>query len=137
MALAGSRVIARIRDYTERLSILFSPIFFAVIGAEFNVNALTMEGIWVILLLTVVAVISKLLGCGIPASILLRNYRRGFRVGIGMISRGEVGLIIAGIGITSGIMSQSLYNATIVTVISTAIMTPIILERLYTEHGKP
>jgi len=137
MALAGSRVIARIRDYTERLSILFSPIFFAVIGAEFNVNALTMEGIWVILLLTVVAVISKLLGCGIPASILLRNYRRGFRVGVGMISRGEVGLIIAGIGITSGILSQSLYNAIIVMVVSTTIMTPILLKWLYTEQGKP
>lgn len=136
MALAGSRVIARIRDYTERLSILFSPIFFAVIGAEFNVRALTTEGLWIILTLIIVAILSKLMGCGLPASILLKDHRRGFRVGVGMISRGEVGLIIAGIGITSGIMSQSLYDATIVMVMSTTIITPVILKWLYARHSR-
>ena len=50
MALAGSRLIARVRDYTERLSILFSPIFFAVIGAEFNIRVLGLDGLSIILL---------------------------------------------------------------------------------------
>ncbi|MGC8849984.1 MAG: cation:proton antiporter, partial [Candidatus Bathyarchaeia archaeon] len=137
MALASSKVIARIRDYTERLSILFSPIFFAVIGAEFNLRALTMEGLWVILTLLIVAILSKLVGCGLPASILLKDHRKGLRIGVGMISRGEVGLIIAGVGITSRIMSQSLYNATIVMVMGTTIITPIMLKWLYTGRGRP
>lgn len=131
MALASSKVIARIRDYTERLSMLFSPIFFAVIGAEFNVNALTIDGLWIIFLLIGVAIISKLLGCGLPASLLLRDYKGGFRIGVGMISRGEVGLIIAGIGVTSGVISQSLYGAVVAMVISTTVITPIMLKWTY------
>lgn len=133
MALASSKLIVRIRDYMERLGLLFSPIFFAVIGAEFNINALTIDTLWIILLLVGVAVISKLLGCGIPASLLLRDRRRGFRVGIGMISRGEVGLIIAGIGVTSGVMSQSIYGAVVAMVIGTTIITPMILRWTYTK----
>ncbi len=131
MAIASSRVIARVRDYIEMLSILFSPIFFAFIGAQFNVNALSVEGIWLILILTGVAVTSKLVGCGIPATMALKNSRHGFRVGIGMISRGEVGLIIAGIGVTSGIITQGLYGAVVSTVIITTLVTPIALRWAY------
>ncbi|MEM2123338.1 MAG: cation:proton antiporter [Candidatus Bathyarchaeia archaeon] len=136
MALASSRVIGRIRDYIERLSILFSPIFFAVIGAEFNVNALTRGSLWLIPVLLLVAVVSKLLGCGLPASILMKDYRGGLKVGVGMISRGEVGLIIAGIGITTGVISQSLYGAVIVMVIGTTIITPIMLKWLYSRDSE-
>jgi len=97
MALASSRVISRVREYIKRLSTLFVPIFFAVIGAEFNIRVFSFEGLGIILILMVVAVVSKLVGCGIPAAVTLRNPKRGLRVGIGMVSRGEVGLIIAGI----------------------------------------
>jgi Kef-type K+ transport system membrane component KefB len=131
MALASSRVLARVRDHIENLSILFSPIFFAVIGAEFNIRALSFEGIWLILILMVVAVGSKLVGCGLPAAFALRDFKKGARVGVGMISRGEVGLIIAGIGVTSGIMSQSLYGAVVAMVIFTTVITPIVLRWVY------
>ncbi len=136
MALAGSRLIARVRDYTERLSILFSPLFFAVIGAEFNIRVLSLDGLAIILILIGLAVVSKLVGCGIPSAIMLRNIKRGFRVGVGMISRGEVGLIIAGIGVTSGIMSRSIYGAVVTMVIVTTIMAPIILRWTYTLKPK-
>jgi Kef-type K+ transport system membrane component KefB len=136
MALAGSRLIARVRDYTERLSILFSPLFFAVIGAEFNIRVLSLDGLPIILILIGIAVVSKLVGCGIPSAIMLRNIKRGFRVGVGMISRGEVGLIIAGIGVTSGIMSQNIYGYVVTMVIVTTIMAPIILRWTYTLKPK-
>lgn len=134
MAIAGSKVIARIRDYIDRLSMLFSPIFFAVIGAQFNINALSWHGAWIIMVLVVVAVTSKLVGCGLPAALTLRNSKSGLRVGVGMISRGEVGLIIAGIGITSGIMDQTLYGAVVTMVIFTTLITPIALRRVYAEE---
>jgi Kef-type K+ transport system membrane component KefB len=133
MAIASSRMLARVRDYIEKLSILFSPIFFAYIGAQFNIKALSFESLMLILTLVVIAVISKLLGCGVPAMIALRNTRGGFRVGIGMISRGEVGLIIAGIGVTSGILTQNIYGAVVAMVIFTTIVTPIALRWAYTE----
>jgi Kef-type K+ transport system membrane component KefB len=65
--------------------------------------------------------------------IALRNTRGGFRAGIGMISRGEVGLIIAGIGVTSGILTQNIYGAVVAMVIFTTIVTPIALRWAYTE----
>ncbi|MFC1506871.1 cation:proton antiporter [Thermoproteota archaeon] len=133
MAIASSRMLARVRDYIEKLSILFSPIFFAYIGAQFNIKALSFESLLLILTLIVIAVISKLLGCGLPAMIALRNTKKGFRVGIGMISRGEVGLIIAGIGVTSGILTQNIYAAVVAMVIFTTIITPIALKWAYTE----
>ncbi|WP_455369513.1 cation:proton antiporter domain-containing protein [[Eubacterium] cellulosolvens] len=133
MAIASSRMLARVRDYIEKLSILFSPIFFAYIGAQFNINALSFESLLLIITLVTIAVISKLLGCGLPAMIALRNLKSGFRVGIGMISRGEVGLIIAGIGVTSGILTQNIYGAVVAMVIFTTIVTPIALRWAYTE----
>ena len=133
MAIAGSRMLARVRDYIEKLSILFSPIFFAYIGAQFNIKALSFESLLLILTLIVIAVISKLLGCGLPAMIALRNIKGGFRIGVGMISRGEVGLIIAGIGVTSGILTQNIYAVVVAMVIFTTIITPIALKWTYTE----
>ncbi len=134
MAIASSRLLSRVREYIKRLSTLFAPIFFAVIGAEFNIRALSFEGFGMILILIGVAVVSKLVGCGIPAAVTLKSSRRGLRVGIGMISRGEVGLIIAGIGVTSGIMNQSIYGMVVAMVILTTVITPIALRWAY---GKP
>jgi len=131
MALAESHVITRIKEYTEKLAMVFSPIFFAVIGAQFNIKALTVNTVFITSILLGIAVLSKLIGCGLPAIVLLKNSKQGLRVGIGMISRGEVGLIIAGIGITSGLITQELYAAIITTVILTTIITPIALKRTY------
>ncbi|MEM1588732.1 MAG: cation:proton antiporter [Candidatus Bathyarchaeia archaeon] len=131
MALAESHVIVKIKDYIEKLSMIFSPLFFAVIGAKFNAKALTINSIFITLILITIAILSKLIGCGLPAITLLKNSKQGLRVGVGMVSRGEVGLIIAGIGITSGIINQDLYAAIITTVILTTIITPITLKKLY------
>lgn len=135
MALASSRLLPRIRDYIDKLSMVFSPIFFAVIGAAFNARALNFNTVWIMAVLIAVAIVSKLVGCGMPASALLKDPRRGLRVGIGMISRGEVGLIVAGIGMTSGIIAQDLYAAIITMVILTTVITPIMLKRSYAGEG--
>ncbi|WP_455368194.1 cation:proton antiporter domain-containing protein [[Eubacterium] cellulosolvens] len=134
MALASSKVLARVRDYIDKLSLLFGPIFFAYVGAQFNIRALSFDGIWIIIVLIGIAILSKLVGCGLPAMAVMRSSQKGLRVGIGMISRGEVGLIIAGIGVTSGILSQSLYGAVVTMVIVTTVITPIALKLSYTRE---
>jgi len=133
MALAESHIITRIKEYIEKLAMVFSPIFFAVIGAQFNIKALTMNTVFITIILLSIAVLSKLIGCGLPAIALLKNSKQGLRIGIGMISRGEVSLIIAGIGITSGLITQELYAAIITTVILTTIIVPIALKGTYSQ----
>ncbi len=78
-----------------------------------------------------IAIVTKLIGCGLPSMIFLRNRTKSMRVGIGMISRGEVGLIVAGVGVTSGALSADIYTAVIIMVAVTTIITPIWLKKSF------
>ena len=82
-------------------------------------------------IIIVVAIVSKLAGCGIPALVFLKNKSKAMKVGIGMISRGEVGLIVAGIGVTSGALSSNIYTTVIIMVAVTTLITPVWLKRAY------
>jgi Kef-type K+ transport system membrane component KefB len=72
-----------------------------------------------------------LVGCGLPAFIFLKNKGKAMKVGIGMISRGEVGLIVAGVGVSSGALSTDIYTTVIIMVALTTIITPIWLKIAY------
>lgn len=74
---------------------------------------------------------TKLAGCGLTSFIFLRDKTKSMKVGIGMISRGEVGLIMAGVGVTSGVLSSDIYTPIIIMVATTTIITPIWLKRVY------
>ena len=76
-------------------------------------------------ILVFIAIVTKMLACGIPSLIFLKDKSKALRVGIGMISIGEVGLIVAGIRATSGVLSGNVYTAIIVMVPVTTIITPI------------
>ena len=78
-----------------------------------------------------IAVVTKLIGTGLPSIIFLKNRPKAMRVGIGMVSRGEVGLIIAGVGVSSGALSNDIYTAVIIMVAATTIITPIWLKISY------
>jgi Kef-type K+ transport system membrane component KefB len=91
-----------------------------------NLNVLYLAGIVV-----AIAVTTKVIGCGLPSIIFLRDKTKSFRVGIGMISRGEVGLIVAGIGVSTGALSSDIYTTVIIMVAVTTIITPIWLKRSY------
>jgi Kef-type K+ transport system membrane component KefB len=134
MAVASSNTIEKIRDYTKKISIVFSPVFFALAGAEFNFRSfITTDWFFYIFFasLVIVAVLSKMIGCGIPASFFLKNRLKGNRVGMGMMSRGEVGLIVAGVAISAGAISQSVYAAILGMIMITTIIAPILLRRSY------
>ncbi len=78
-----------------------------------------------------VAVMTKLIGTGLPSIIFLRDRPKAMRVGIGMVSRGEVGLIIAGVGLSSGALTNDIYTAVIIMIAATTIITPIWLKISY------
>jgi Kef-type K+ transport system membrane component KefB len=78
-----------------------------------------------------IAIITKLIGCGLPALIFLKEKTNAIKVGIGMISRGEVGLIVAGVGVSSGALSTDIYTTVIIMVAVTTIITPVWLKMVY------
>ena len=131
MAIAESKVLAPVKEYIGKVTMIFSPIFFAVIGARLNVWALSPISFYGILVMLAVAIASKVIGCGIPAALATRSSRIGTVVGIGMVSRGEVGLIVAGIGLATGAISQNVYAEIVTMAVVTTIITPIMLRRLY------
>ena len=83
-----------------------------------------------------VAIGTKLVGCGLPGMIFLKDRSKAMKVGIGMISRGEIGLIVAGIGVTSGALSSNIYTTVIIMVAITTIITPIWLKKAYNKEQR-
>jgi Kef-type K+ transport system membrane component KefB len=78
-----------------------------------------------------VAVFSKIIGCGIPSIIMLKNRTKGLRVGYGMIGRGEVAFITIGIGLSAGILDDVIYSTIVLVVLITIFISPILLRNSY------
>ena len=131
MAVASTKIIKRVEEYVDKLEIIFAPLFFAIIGAQVNLTGINIEVLMLSAIIIIVAIVSKLAGCGIPALVFLKNKSKAMKVGIGMISRGEVGLIVAGIGVTSGALSSNIYTTVIIMVAVTTLITPVWLKRVY------
>lgn len=131
MALSSSKVIEKIENYISKLGLIFSPLFFAFIGAQVDFRGINMEILLLSGIMIVVAVVTKFFGCGLPSMIFLKDKKKSMRVGVGMISRGEVGLIIAGIGVTSGVLASNVYSTIVIMVVATTVIAPIWLKALY------
>jgi Na+:H+ antiporter len=132
MAVASTRVIKQIEEYVSKLGIIFAPLFFAIIGSQVDLRGVNLNVLYVAGIMVAVAIITKLIGCGLPAMIFLKgNKTKAMKVGIGMISRGEVGLIVAGVGVSSGALSTDIYTSVIIMVAVTTIITPIWLKMAY------
>jgi Kef-type K+ transport system membrane component KefB len=131
MAVASTRVIKQIEEYVGKLEIIFAPLFFAIIGAQVDLRGVNVTVLYLTGIIVAVAVATKLIGCGLPAMIFLKNKAKSMKVGIGMVSRGEVGLIVAGVGASAGALSPDIYTAVIVMVAATTIITPIWLKMAY------
>jgi Kef-type K+ transport system membrane component KefB len=131
MAVASTRIIKQVEEYVDKLEIIFGPLFFAIIGAQVNLTGVNIEVLILSAIVIIVAIVSKLVGCGLPSLLFLKNKSKSMIVGIGMISRGEVGLIVAGIGVTSGVLSSNIYTTVIIMVAVTTLITPLWLRRAY------
>ena len=131
MAVSSTRVINKVEEYVDKLEIIFAPLFFAIIGAQVDLRGVNLSVLFLSAIVVAIAIVTKLVGCGFPSLLFLKNKNKALRVGIGMISRGEVGLIVAGVGITSGALTSDIYTAIIIMVAVTTIITPIWLKREY------
>ncbi|MGD6851287.1 MAG: cation:proton antiporter [Candidatus Bathyarchaeia archaeon] len=132
MAVASSKAIEQIRDYTKKISVIFSPVFFALAGAQFDIRSfITTDWFFYVtfIVLVIVAIASKMIGCGLPAIHFLKNRSKGVKVGYGMLSRGEVGLIVAGVAISAGAITQELYAAILGMIMITTLLAPLLLRR--------
>lgn len=137
-AFAAGLVLSRNREtayISRRFDIisymLLSPIFFASIGINMNIPKMSFEIIIMTIVLVVVAMLTKIIGCGFGAKICRFDKSEVVQIGIGMMSRGEVALIIANKGMKMGIMNIYFLPAIIIMVIICAIITPILLKKAY------
>ena len=134
LAISVSPKIEYISKRVETVSYMFlSPIFFASIGLEVVLPKMTGKIIVFSVLLCIVAVLSKVIGCGLGAKLMRYTSKESLQIGVGMISRGEVALIVASKGMAVGLMSQDLYGPVIITVVITTIVTPILLKVVFNE----
>jgi Kef-type K+ transport system membrane component KefB len=111
----------------------FVPIFFVNIGLEVNMRALGSNLLLFTAVIVVIAVISKILGSGVGARIMGFTNRESLQLGIGMVSRGEVGLIVAAFALSEGLLSQELFSSVVVMVIFATLITPPLLRASFAE----
>ena len=131
MALSTTKVFEKVEGYISKIGLIFAPLFFAIIGAQVDFTGIDLEVLMLSGIIIAVAIVTKLFGCGLPAWMFLKNRTQGMRVGIGMISRGEVGLIVAGVGLSTGVLTSSVYSTMVLMVAATTIITPIWLKMDY------
>ena len=106
----------------------FAPVFFASIGIKTVITGMDSTILWFSLVLLVVAILSKIIGCGLGAKLCRFSNKESLAIGIGMVSRGEVALIVAQKGAEAGIIDENLFPAIVLVVIVTTIITPILLK---------
>lgn len=111
--------------------ILLSPIFFASIGIQVELPSMNGTIVLFAVILVVVAMLTKVLGCGFGAKMCGYSNKNCMRIGVGMISRGEVALIVAAKGNAVGLMSPALLGPVVIVVVLTTIITPILLKLVF------
>lgn len=135
MIISNSDKTKYISSRFETLSyLLLSPVFFASIGIQVELPKMSKTLVIFSLLLVVVAVITKIIGCGFGAKICGYSWKESLQVGVGMVSRGEVALIVAQKGAAVGLMSSSIFGPVVIVVIVTTILTPIMLKYVFTRE---
>ncbi len=128
LVFARSPVKERIENSIVALAYgLFVPIFFIDVGLTANIRNMTGESLWLFLALTLAAVVGKVAGSGAGGLLGGLNRREALQLGLGMMSRGEVGLIVASVGIKQGIINEAIFSAVVGVVIITTLLTPPLL----------
>ena len=122
------------KEGAEYLQIIFASLFFVSLGVLVDLHQVTWSLLWFLLVLTIVAIITKVIGCGIPAKLHGMNFNDSLIVGFGMAPRGEVAMIVALIGLNQNLIEQETYIVLVLMSLLTTIITPIIFRNwLYRE----
>ena len=128
LSLSSTDIAPIIQERIHGLYDFFVPIFFAVMGMMVNVGEMLSKEVLIFgAIYTVIAILAKVVGCALPAMIMGFNFKGGLRIGCGMVPRGEVALIIAGIGLTAGILDEKLFGVVILmTLVTTLVAAPLL-----------
>jgi Kef-type K+ transport system membrane component KefB len=113
------------------------PVFFVSIGLQADARSIAGPSLMFLAVLLLVAVISKVIGSGLGARLGGFSGRRALRVGVGMVSRGEVGLIVASVGVSQGFVDPALFSIVVVLVLLTTILTPVMLRQVFAGGARP
>jgi Kef-type K+ transport system membrane component KefB/mannitol/fructose-specific phosphotransferase system IIA component (Ntr-type) len=128
LSLSKTDIAAVIQERIHGVYEFLVPVFFAVMGMLVNVREITSPQVLVFgAVYTLVAVLAKVIGCGLPSLALGFNLRGALRIGSGMVPRGEVALIIAGIGLASGVLDERMFGVVILMTLVTTLISPPIL----------
>lgn len=137
-AYVAGIILCNLRDsdyIAEKMDInsymLFGPVFFASIGLKTRFDGFTVSLLIFSLAFVVVAMITKIIGCGLVARLCKNNWRDSFKVGVGMMTRGEVALIVAQKGLAVGLLSPEYFASVILLIICSSVITPIVMKLLY------
>jgi len=115
------------KEGAEYLMIIFASIFFVSLGILVDFHALTLQILWFLIALTIIAFLTKIIGCYLGARIGRMSHKNSLIVGMGMAPRGEVAMIVALIGLNLGVIQQDIYVSIILMSLLTTIFVPIIL----------
>ncbi|MBO5378382.1 MAG: cation:proton antiporter [Ruminiclostridium sp.] len=127
--LRDSEYIAEKMDISSYM--MFGPVFFASIGLKTEFSGFTPELLVFSLLFVAVALLTKIIGCGLVAKIFRYNMKDSLKVGIGMMTRGEVALIVAQKGLSVGLLDSVYFTSVILLIIVSSILTPILMKLLF------
>lgn len=119
------------REFDTVSYMLVAPVFFASIGLKVELSSMSSNILIFTVLLVIVAILTKIVGCGLGAKIMGYTGQEALQIGVGMISRGEVALIVANKGESLGLIGDELYAPIVVTVVITTIITPILLKVVF------
>ena len=133
-SLDDSAYIDRKMDINSYM--IFGPVFFASVGLQTNLRAIDMTTLAFSAAFVVVGLLGKVIGCGFTGKVLKYNNSDSLKIGVGMMTRGEVALIVAQRGLKAGIMESRYFTAVILLIIISSILTPVILKSIYMADEK-
>ncbi len=143
-AYAAGIILSNLRDseyIAEKMDVssymIFGPIFFIAIGLKTNLTELNMGIMWFAIAFVIVALLSKIVGCGLVSRMCRFNKWESLKIGIGMMTRGEVALIVTQKGLNAGLIDSSYFTAVIMLILVSSILTPVLLKMLYNKHPDP
>ncbi len=132
-SIKDSDYIARKVDVSSYM--LFAPVFFASIGLKTSIDEMTPSLMLFCVLFVAVALIAKIIGCGCMSRVLGFSSKSSLKIGVGMMTRGEVALIVAQKGLQVGMIESRYFSAVILLILVSSVITPIILKMLYNKRA--
>ncbi len=137
LSLSRTDISHMVREHLQPVFGLLVPVFFVVMGMMVDVQLLLEPKILLFgLIYTATAVIAKLVGCGLPTFLCGFNLKGALRVGVGMVPRGEVALIIAGIGLSAGFLSKEVFGVSVLMTLLTTMIAPPLLVLAFNRKGE-